>query len=64
MKARITSASPVRIDTPYHPEPSTYYLCPYCNRPARLRDAEVVVDSYKNICHYQCLMRIVTAKEK
>lgn len=37
------------------PHPRRSYLCPYCNVPARLRDEGVVIDSFKNPCHEECL---------
>lgn len=43
----------------YCPQPNTLYLCVYCNNPTRLRDADVVVDSYSNVCHYECFMEEV-----
>jgi hypothetical protein len=41
----------------YRPEPNTHHKCPYCNETARLRDVDVVVDSYQNVCHYKCLVK-------
>lgn len=41
----------------YAPDPQRNYLCPYCNEAARLADAGVVVDSFGNVCHEDCLNR-------
>jgi hypothetical protein len=40
------------------PHPSRVYLCPYCNEGARLRDEGIVVDSFKNVCHETCLLKL------
>ena len=58
-ETRMTAEAPTKEETmqSYRPDPNAYYLCCYCNKQARLRDADVVVDSYKNVCHYECLMK-------
>lgn len=43
----------------YCPDPHTRFKCPYCNELARLRDADVVVDSYLNVCHLSCFEKEV-----
>ena len=37
------------------PNPTTRYLCAYCNEPAVLREEGVVVDRFSNVCHENCL---------
>jgi hypothetical protein len=43
---------------PYAPNPLRDYICPYCNKTAKLRNADVVVDAYKNVCHLDCLDKV------
>ena len=48
----------------YCPDPRASYLCPYCNTTARLADADVVIDSYTNVCHLACLDKVRGTGEK
>jgi len=48
-----------RYQPRYVPNPRTSYKCAYCNELARLSDANVVVDSYSNVCHLACFDREV-----
>jgi hypothetical protein len=43
----------------YTPNPDALYRCVYCNEDLRLREADAVVDSYKNVVHYKCFLREV-----
>jgi hypothetical protein len=52
-------ATPPQPAKRYCPEPNTLYKCPYCNRDLRLRHADAVVDSYQNVCHWDCYVREV-----
>lgn len=45
------------VKQPYCPDPNVAYFCPYCNTTARLVDEAVVVDCYRNVCHYHCLTK-------
>ena len=51
--------SGVERGAPYHPNPHTSYLCPYCNIPACLKDVNVVIDSWTNVCHLTCLEKAI-----
>jgi hypothetical protein len=39
----------------YRPDPYAIYRCPYCNRDCKLWQEGIVVDSYMNVCHADCL---------
>lgn len=41
------------------PNPTTRYLCAYCNEGAVLREEGVVVDRFSNVCHEDCLEKAV-----
>jgi hypothetical protein len=44
-----------KLPAKWRPDPEALYRCPYCNIDCRLKDLNVVVDSYLNVCHYYCL---------
>jgi hypothetical protein len=46
-------------ERPYCPDPRRVYVCPYCGENARLLNAGVVIDCYKNVCHVECYDRAV-----
>jgi hypothetical protein len=39
----------------YRPDPYALYRCPYCNRDCKLYEEGIVIDSYMNVCHVDCL---------
>jgi hypothetical protein len=42
----------------YCPNPFIGYNCVYCNVSCKLIDAGIVVDSYQNVCHEACLVKV------